>query len=118
VRADELSVVAAAAGIVTRLGGRASHAGVLARQLGKVCLVGCSDLRIAEDARECMLGRRRLREGEVITIDGESGCIYAGAVGVTTDDRADVHAIVQQWRQAQAEAIGASFPPMSGDTRR
>jgi pyruvate,orthophosphate dikinase len=53
---------------------------VVARQLGKVCLVGCEELQIDLAARTVRLGERVLHEGDVITLDGNDGAIYVGAV--------------------------------------
>ena len=60
-----------AAGLLTARGARTSHAAVVARQLGKVCLVGCDALQIDLALREVRLGERRLAEGSVLTLDGE-----------------------------------------------
>src|SRR5207248_3002097 len=108
---DDFSGLAVAAGIVTTFGGRTSHAAVLARQLGKVCLVGCSDLRIADGAREATIGARRLREGDLITLDGETGLIYADSIPVVTEAPADVLAIVDRWRQASVLPAGVRSRP-------
>lgn len=105
---DDFSGLAVAAGIVTTFGGRTSHAAVLARQWGKVCLVGCSDLRIVEGAREARIGARRLREGDLITLDGETGLIYADSIPIVTEAPADVLAMVDSWRQASVSPAGVS----------
>ncbi len=84
VRQDaETSDIAAlewAAGLLTQRGARTSHAAVVARQLHKVCLVGCDSLHIDLATRTARLGDVLLREGEVITLDGNEGRLYAGAV--------------------------------------
>jgi pyruvate,orthophosphate dikinase len=69
-----------AAGLLTRNGARTSHAAVVARQLGKVCLVGCDALRIDLDKRRLHIGEQRFDEGDAITLDGNSGGIHAGTV--------------------------------------
>ena len=65
-------------GIVTVLGARTSHAAVVARQLGKVCLVGCESLQISSDMSHCFLGGTRVEEGDWLSLDGNSGEIYLG----------------------------------------
>lgn len=65
-------------GLLTQRGARTSHAAVVARQLGKVCLVGCEALRIDNAARSISLGGTTLREGDFLTLDGNEGAIYAG----------------------------------------
>lgn len=57
----------------------------MARQLGKVCLVGCAALRIEPDGKSCLIGETRLTEGDSITLDGDSGRIYRGRLGVRTE---------------------------------
>ena len=78
----DLRGIAAARGILTARGGRTAHAAVVARQLGKACLVGCTALRI-DLARRCVtIGEHCLHEGDTLTLDCASGHIYAGAVPV------------------------------------
>lgn len=75
-------------------GGRTSHAAVFARQLAKVCLVGCGDLEVDLATRTCAISGRRFAEGDALTLDGESGQVYAGMIhvvsGAPTDDLAAV----------------------------
>ncbi|HET7698997.1 MAG TPA: PEP/pyruvate-binding domain-containing protein [Vicinamibacterales bacterium] len=99
---DDIAGLAAAAGVLTTFGGRTSHAAVVARQLGKVCLVGCASLRCDEGGRSGSLGGRRLREGDEITLDGESGVIYDGRVPVVTERPVEDLALVRRWRTRQA----------------
>ena len=81
----DLRGIAAARGILTARGGRTAHAAVVARQLGKACLVGCTALRI-DLARRCVtIGEHCLHEGDTLTLDCASGHIYAGAVPVITE---------------------------------
>jgi pyruvate,orthophosphate dikinase len=83
----DLRGIAAARGILTARGGRTAHAAVVARQLGKACLVGCTALRI-DLARRCVtIGEHCLHEGDTLTLDCASGHIYAGAVPVITNAR-------------------------------
>lgn len=82
---DDIKGIAAAAGILTATGGRTSHAAVVARQLGKVCLVGCNALAIDLAGRRCSFAGEWLAEGDVLSLDGHAGEIYAGAVDVVTE---------------------------------
>ena len=77
---SDIVALESALGLLTQRGARTSHAAVVARQLGKVCLVGCDDLHIDTGARTIRLGERVINEGDVLTLDGNDGCIYAGAV--------------------------------------
>jgi pyruvate,orthophosphate dikinase len=76
---SDIAALESAAGMLTQRGARTSHAAVVARQLGKVCLVGCSELQIDEAARIVRIGEATLHEGDVITLDGNDGFLYAGA---------------------------------------
>ncbi|MBI4294113.1 MAG: pyruvate, phosphate dikinase [Betaproteobacteria bacterium] len=95
---EDIAGIQAANGILTGAGGRTSHAAVVARQLEKVCLVGCQGLAIDAAARRCTLGKRQLREGEVITLDGRSGSVFAGAVGVVAEAPREYLAELANWR--------------------
>jgi pyruvate, orthophosphate dikinase len=75
----DIAALEIAAGLLTVRGARTSHAAVVARQLGKVCLVGCDALQIDLAQREVRLGERRLPEGSVLTLDGNEGAIFEGA---------------------------------------
>lgn len=76
----DISALDLADGLLTQHGARTSHAAVVARQLGKVCLVGCEAMQVDETQRALVLAGTRFQEGDVITLDGNSGLIYAGAL--------------------------------------
>jgi pyruvate,orthophosphate dikinase len=80
-----MGAMEAASGLLTEHGARTSHAAVVARQLGKVCLVGCEKLQIDEAARRVRLGDLELAEGSIITLDGNEGLVYRGATRVELD---------------------------------
>ena len=97
---EDIAGFAVSAGILTATGGRTSHAAVVARQLGRVCLVGCQSLSVDLARRSCALGGSTLAEGSVITLDSATGSIYAGAVE-TADERPTAWlAEVERWRAA------------------
>jgi pyruvate,orthophosphate dikinase len=102
---DDFAGLAVSEGIVTANGGRASHAAVVARQLGKVCLVGCTALRVDEASRRCTFGSRTFAEGEAITLDGESGLVYAGFVHVVIETPDVALAEIRQWQQHDIPAL-------------
>jgi pyruvate,orthophosphate dikinase len=79
---SDLAALELADGLLTQRGARTSHAAVVARQLGKVCLVGCEGLAIDEAGRQLEVGGRVLREGEPITLDGNEGVLYAGTTRI------------------------------------
>lgn len=67
-----------AQGILTSRGGKTSHAAVVARGMGKPCVSGCDAIHINDQAKKAKVGNTTLYEGDVITIDGSSGDVYAG----------------------------------------
>ena len=77
---DDIHGLIKAAGILTAHGGMTSHAAVVARGMGKPCVVGCDALSIDLDARTITLGTQTLSEGDVLTIDGGTGAVIIGEV--------------------------------------
>ncbi|HUK35278.1 MAG TPA: PEP/pyruvate-binding domain-containing protein, partial [Vicinamibacterales bacterium] len=73
---EDLVGIAASAGVLTAVGGRTSHAAIVARQLGKACAVSCRELRVDAASQTCTIGRHVFREGDVISIDGATGLVY------------------------------------------
>jgi pyruvate,orthophosphate dikinase len=79
---SDIAALESANGLLTQRGARTSHAAVVARQLGKVCLVGCTELQIDDTARTIQIGDTTMHEGDLITLDGNEGVVYAGAAQV------------------------------------
>ena len=81
---DDLSGMIAARGILTSRGGKTSHAAVVARGMGKTCVCGAEELEVDTGARTITLRDGTLvSEGDVLSIDGTSGEVFAGEVAVT-----------------------------------
>ena len=108
---NDIEGIAAASGVLTTAGGRTSHAAVVARQLGKVCLVGCADLRIEPDGKACRLGGQVFHEGDALTLDGDNGAIYAGALPVTHERPEEALAEVARWREAAPQPCASHATP-------
>lgn len=66
--------------IVTSRGGMTSHAAVVARGMGTCCVTGCESLHIQEESKTMMCGDIRLAEGDLVSVDGSSGCLYLGEI--------------------------------------
>jgi pyruvate,orthophosphate dikinase len=94
----DIEGMALAAGILTGSGGRTSHAAVVARQLGKVCLVACPDLQIDLRRRECRIGGRLLKEGEYLSLDGNTGALHPGKLAPLIERPETALATVAAWR--------------------
>jgi len=77
---DDIHGMAAAEGILTATGGMTSHAAVVGRGMGKVCVVGCGALDIQERAGKMNVRGETLKEGDWISLDGFKGRVLAGRV--------------------------------------
>jgi pyruvate, orthophosphate dikinase len=77
---DDIRGMDAAQGILTARGGMTSHAALVARQMGKVCVAGCEALHVDYAARTLRVDQTELREGEWISIDGSTGEVYKGEI--------------------------------------
>ena len=77
---DDLKGMLLSQGILTSRGGVSSHAALVARQLGKVCICGASDVSINYEKRTLTAGKVVLKEGDYISIDGSTGAIYQGLI--------------------------------------
>jgi pyruvate,orthophosphate dikinase len=74
----DIAAIALAAGVLTARGNRTSHAAVVARQLGKGCVTGCRGLRIDPARHTVAFGGRSIAQGDTITLDSNTGRVYAG----------------------------------------
>ncbi len=95
---EDVIGIASAAGVLTARGGRTAHAAVVARQLGKVCLVGCRELAVEPGKKSCVIAGKVLREGQVISLDGGGGGVYLGAVEIVRARPEAYLAAAASWR--------------------
>ena len=77
---DDIRGMEAAQGILTARGGMTSHAALVARQMGKVCVAGCEALQIDYTNRTMRVGEVELAEGEWISLDGSTGEVIQGEI--------------------------------------
>jgi pyruvate,orthophosphate dikinase len=89
---------AVAAGIVTAVGGRTAHAALVARQMGKPCIVGCAALAFEPAQHRVHLNGAALNEGDWLTIDGEAGAIHLGRGTVITERPEAELKEIARWR--------------------
>jgi pyruvate,orthophosphate dikinase len=78
--AEDIGGMAHSVGFLTATGGMTSHAAVVARGMGKPCIVGCEAIKIDESGRKAMFGNQEIKEGTKITIDGVTGAVYLGTI--------------------------------------
>jgi pyruvate, orthophosphate dikinase len=96
---SDIGALESATGLLTQRGARTSHAAVVARQLGKVCLVGCAELRIDDVARTVKVGKTMLKEGDLLTLDGNEGAVYVGEVKAKVEYPVDLLKRLESLRQ-------------------
>ncbi len=77
---DDIEGMVVAQGILTAIGGRTSHAAVVARGMGKPCIVGCGVLKIDEEAGTLRVNGTSLKEGDFLSVDGFTGEVITGQV--------------------------------------
>ncbi|MEQ8953853.1 MAG: putative PEP-binding protein, partial [Gammaproteobacteria bacterium] len=77
---DDLRGMLLSQGILTSRGGVSSHAALVARQLGKVCVCGAGNIVINYEKKTLTAGKTVLKEGDYISIDGSTGKIYKGMI--------------------------------------
>ena len=94
---EDIHGMHAARGILTARGGMTSHAAVVARGMGRPCVAGVGELKIDAERRAMSVGEQRLEEGDVITIDGASGEVMAGAVPTVEPELSAAFEIYMQW---------------------
>ncbi|MFE3496991.1 pyruvate, phosphate dikinase [Streptomyces sp. NPDC059175] len=77
---DDLPGMIAAQAVLTSRGGKTSHAAVVARGMGKVCVCGAEEISVDPQGRRFSAGGSTVEEGTVISVDGSEGAVYPGAV--------------------------------------
>ncbi len=77
---EDLRGMIAAEGILTARGGVSSHAALVARQMGKVCVCGAAGVAIDYDKKTATIAGQTFAEGDYLSIDGTSGAVYAGQI--------------------------------------
>ncbi|MDZ7860219.1 MAG: pyruvate, phosphate dikinase [Candidatus Krumholzibacteriota bacterium] len=83
---EDIRGMSVAEGILTSAGGATSHAALVARQMGKVCVAGAKDLNINYKDRVIRAGDTLIKELEFISIDGTTGEVISGNVSTTPSD--------------------------------
>jgi len=83
---EDLRGMIAAEGILTARGGVSSHAALVARQMGKVCVCGANALQIDYGSKTMTVGGKTYKEGDALSIDGTSGAVYAGEVKTASSE--------------------------------
>jgi pyruvate,orthophosphate dikinase len=96
---------AVAAGIVTAVGARTAHAALVARQMGKPCIVGCETMTIDATTNRAQLASTTISEGDWVSVDGDSGGIYLGRREIIVERPDAELAEIERWR-GQTQGAG------------
>ena len=94
---EDLAGMIAAGGILTAKGGVTSHAAVVARQMGKCCVAGCSEILVSEDKKELKTKDKVYGEGDVISLDGYNGKVYEGEIHTVEPNLSGDFGVIMSW---------------------
>jgi len=113
---EDIRGMNAAAGFLTAFGGMTSHAALVARQMGKVAVVGCDALSFDYQARTMTVaapgGAKVLREGDWISVDGSTGEVVAGEVKTTPSEVIQV--LLEKTRRPEDAPVYQQFAKLLG----
>ena len=118
---EDIKGMISAEGILTVRGGITSHAAVVARGMGKCCVVGCEEISLDESKGQLKVGKYNLKKGDVISLDGSTGEVFFGEVP-TLDPQLDDNfqrfmSIVDKYSDMQVRA-NADHPREAEIARR
>jgi pyruvate,orthophosphate dikinase len=94
---EDISGMFTSVGILTTKGGMTSHAAVVARGMGKPCIVGAENLKIDKDERKISNGQITIEEGDLISLDGSTGEIFLGEVELESAKLTDEFNTLMAW---------------------
>jgi pyruvate,orthophosphate dikinase len=94
---EDIHGMHAARGILTARGGMTSHAAVVARGMGRPCVSGAGSISIDAKAGVMKVAGREIREGDIVTIDGSTGEVMAGAVATVQPELAGDFGTLMEW---------------------
>lgn len=96
---EDVPAFFSSAGILTSRGGKTSHAAVVARGMGKPCIVGCSDIKIDYSAKQLHVNGKTVVEGDTITVDGSTGNVYTGEIPTVEPKLTDDFRTILEWSE-------------------
>ena len=94
---EDIEGMKASQGILTVRGGMTSHAAVVARGMGTCCVSGCSAITMDEANKKFTLAGKEFHEGDPISIDGSTGCIYDGIIPSVDASIAGEFGRIMEW---------------------
>ena len=109
---EDLRGMIAAEGILTARGGVSSHAALVARQMGKVCVCGANALQIDYDKKKLAVAGTTYGEGDFLSIDGTSGTVYEGEIATAPAEA--IQALLHGDEDARASGTFKNFEQLMG----
>ncbi len=94
---EDIEGMMAAQGILTVRGGMTSHAAVVARGMGKCCVSGCTEITMDEENKTFTLAGKTYTEGDFLSLDGSTGCIYDGQIPTVDAEIAGEFGRIMAW---------------------
>ena len=95
---SDVAGFAAASGALTAMGGRTAHASLIARQMGKACVVSCALLQVDVGAKRAKIAGAPIQEGDWISIDGDTGEVFLGQREILTERPDAALTEIETWR--------------------
>lgn len=102
---EDIEGMTYAEGILTSRGGMTSHAAVVARSMGKCCVVGCHDLYVDEEQKTIKIGDLVIHEGDMISIDGSTGKVYNEALPLEEAGLSQNMMTVLDWAMSETKMM-------------
>ena len=94
---EDIEGMMAAQGILTVRGGMTSHAAVVARGMGTCCVSGCTEIAMDEENKQFTLAGKTFHEGDELSLDGSTGCIYDGIIPTKEAEIAGEFGRIMAW---------------------
>ena len=94
---EDIEGMMSAQGILTVRGGMTSHAAVVARGMGRCCVSGCTEIAMDEENKKFVLAGKTYHEGDWLSLDGSTGCIYDGAIPTVDAEIAGEFGRIMAW---------------------
>ena len=94
---EDIEGMMSAQGILTVRGGMTSHAAVVARGMGRCCVSGCTEIAMDEENKRFTLSGKTYQEGDWLSLDGSTGCIYAGQIPTVDAEIAGEFGRIMAW---------------------
>jgi len=115
---EDFHGIVAARAVLTARGGMTSHAAVVARGMGKTCVVGAKDIDVDPSAGRFRVNGRAIKRGQVITVDGTTGRVILGAAKLVSPKVGKEYGRLMEWADARRRLRVRANADIPADARR